>query len=51
MSTRLGISQSLIAQYINGTKKPSKERERIALRLSVYRLVGLVAAHLADGVL
>ncbi len=25
---RLGISQSLIAQYINGTKKPSKEREQ-----------------------
>ena len=28
---RLGISQSLIAQYINGTKKPSKERERLIL--------------------
>lgn len=26
---RLGISQSLMAQYINGTKKPSKEREQI----------------------
>ena len=26
---RLGISQSLMAQYINGTKKPSKERERL----------------------
>lgn len=25
---RLGISQSLMTQYINGTKKPSKERER-----------------------
>jgi hypothetical protein len=25
---RLGISQSLMAQYINGTKKPSKEREQ-----------------------
>ena len=25
---RIGISQSLMAQYINGTKKPSKERER-----------------------
>ena len=25
---RMGISQSLMAQYINGTKKPSKERER-----------------------
>ena len=28
---RLGISQSLMAQYINGTKKPSKERERMIL--------------------
>ena len=26
---RLGISQSLMAQYINGTKKPSKEREHL----------------------
>lgn len=28
---RLGISQSLMAQYINGTKKPSKEREQLIL--------------------
>ena len=28
VSRRLGISQSLMAQYINGTKKPLKERER-----------------------
>ena len=28
---RLGISQSLMAQYINGTKKPSKERECVIL--------------------
>ena len=28
---RLGISQSLMAQYINGTKKPSKERELLIL--------------------
>ena len=28
---RLGISQSLMAQYINGTKKPSRERERLIL--------------------
>ena len=28
---RLGISQSLMAQYINGMKKPSKERERLIL--------------------
>ena len=27
----LGISQSLMAQYINGTKKPSKERERLIM--------------------
>jgi len=29
---RLGISQSLMAQYINGTKKPSKEREALILK-------------------
>lgn len=29
---RLGISQSLMAQYINGTKKPSKERETLILK-------------------
>ena len=28
---RLGISQSLMAQYINGTKKTSKERERLIM--------------------
>ncbi|MBQ7458614.1 MAG: DUF2442 domain-containing protein [Bacteroidales bacterium] len=28
---RLGISQSLMAQYINGIKKPSMERERLIL--------------------
>lgn len=28
---RRGISQSLMTQYINGTKKPSKERERMIL--------------------
>jgi hypothetical protein len=28
---RLGISQSLMAQYINGTKNPSKERERLIM--------------------
>ena len=27
VARRLGISQSLMAQYINGMKKPSKERE------------------------
>jgi len=29
---RLGICQSLMAQYINGTKKPSKERERLIIQ-------------------
>lgn len=29
---RLGISQSLMAQYINGTKKPSKEWETLILK-------------------
>jgi len=28
---RLGISQSLMAQYINGIKKPSKEREQLKM--------------------
>ena len=28
---RLGISQSLMAQYINGIKQPSKEREKLIL--------------------
>lgn len=31
VARRLGISQSLMAQYINGTKKPSKERESLIL--------------------
>ena len=29
---RLGISQGLMTQYVNGTKKPSAEREREILR-------------------
>ena len=34
VARRLGISQSLLAQYIGGTKKPSKERlERIKSEL------------------
>jgi hypothetical protein len=28
---RLGISLSLMAQYINGIKKPSKEREQLIM--------------------
>ena len=35
---RLGISQSLIAQYINGTKKPSVERTQLIL--SEIRKIG-----------
>lgn len=31
IARRIGISQSLMAQYINGTKKPSKERETTIL--------------------
>ncbi len=29
VARRIGISQSLMAQYINGMKKPSKERETL----------------------
>ena len=31
LARRMGITQSLMAQYINGVKKPSKERERLIL--------------------
>lgn len=31
IARRLGIQQSLFAAYINGTKKPSKEREEMIL--------------------
>lgn len=31
IARRLGIQQSLLACYINGTKKPSKEREELIL--------------------
>lgn len=31
VARRVGISQSLMAQYINGMKKPSKEREMLIL--------------------
>ena len=31
VARRIGISQSLMAQYINGMKKPSKERENLIL--------------------
>ena len=32
IARRLGIQQSLFAAYINGTKKPSKEREELILK-------------------
>lgn len=38
VARRLGISQSLMAQYINGMKKPSKERENLIL--SEVRSIG-----------
>ncbi len=31
VARRLGMSQSLLAQYINGTKKPSEERKELIL--------------------
>lgn len=31
IARRLGMSQSLLAQYISGTKKPSKDRETLIL--------------------
>ena len=31
IARRIGISQSLMSQYINGMKKPSQERERLIL--------------------
>lgn len=38
IARRLGISQSLFAQYISGTKKPSKER--VELIYSTIRTIG-----------
>lgn len=45
IARRLGISQSLMAQYINGTKKPSKEREHMIL--NEIKAIGkeLIAVH------
>lgn len=31
IARRLGMKQSLLAQYVNGSKKPSKERESLIL--------------------
>lgn len=44
---RMGIQQSLLAQYIRGMKKPSKEREQLildALREVGHELCGLTLA-------
>lgn len=38
VARRLGIAQSLLAQYISGAKKPSKEREEAIL--NEIRLIG-----------
>lgn len=38
VARRLGLAQSLLAQYISGTKKPSAERERLIL--SEIRKIG-----------
>lgn len=32
IARRLGMAQSLLAQYISGTKRPSKEREDLIMR-------------------
>lgn len=39
IARRLGMKQSLLAQYINGTKKPSQEREKLIL--DEIRKIGL----------
>ncbi len=39
IARRLGLAQSLLAQYISGTKKPSKEREEMIL--NEIRKVGM----------
>lgn len=39
VARRLGIQQSLLASYINGTKKPSKEREDLIM--AEVRAIGI----------
>ena len=45
IARRLGMKQSLLAQYINGTKKPSPEREKLIL--DEIRKVGLELSNIA----
>ena len=45
IARRLGMKQSLLAQYINGTKKPSPEREKLIL--DEIRKVGLELSNVA----
>ncbi len=44
VARRLGFSQSLLAQYINGTKKPSEEREKKIL--DEIRAIGNELTHI-----
>lgn len=46
IARRLGMAQSLLAQYISGTKKPSKDRE--TLILNEVRKVGTELQALCD---
>ena len=43
IARRLGIHQSLFACYINGTKKPSKEREELIM--NEIRVLGVELQH------
>lgn len=45
IARRLGMKQSLLAQYINGTKKPSPEREQLIL--DEIRKIGLELSNVA----
>lgn len=45
IARRLGMKQSLLAQYINGTKKPSPEREKLIL--DEIRQIGLELSNTA----
>lgn len=45
IARRLGMKQSLLAQYINGTKKPSPKREKLIL--DEIRKVGLELSNVA----
>lgn len=47
IARRMGISQSLFAQYISGTKKPSKER--LAAIYSTIRDIGKELCSLEEG--